>query len=333
MGAIQYVRITELREHELQERLSPWMSEARWQAWFDKVAREGIQYPIFALADGRVFNGKHRLRAARELGLAEVAVIYEELTDNQVKDRIIADKLGRDSLTVGQRVCIEINRAEAEGLFEEAERKQIEGGYEGGRGKRKNLSAKMRSGLKTSAIIADRAQVSQRAIEQAIEVKRKRPDLYQRLFNGYDETGKEVRIGTVYAEMKRDEAIAAGIQPEEKRKRHDERIAEIEEEARAVEESAPSDEGSDDLPDTDSAVISARKYVFDATTALVSTYRLVGSAGEGARKAYLTQLESFVEGALILLDRYADDSDKSAMLSLCLEVFKKAKESNKNEEE
>lgn len=332
MSATQYVRITELREHELQADLSPWMSEKKWTTFFDGVAADGILQPIVSLPDGRVIDGKHRLRAARELGLAEVRVIYEDIPEESVAAYIEKTKLERDDLTKGQRACIVLNSDDARRIAEEARKRSL-ANLRKGDVPPERAEMPTRSNERLRDILGKKAGVSGRNIQNLMDIKKKRPDLYRRIFNGYDESGKEVRIGTVYAEMKHDEAIAAGIPPEEKRKKHDERIAEINAEVRAVEESAPNTDASVDLPDTDSAVISARKYVFDATTAMVSTYRLVGSAGEDARKAYLTQLESFVEGAIILLDRYTDDSDKSAMLSLCLEVFKKAKESNKTEEE
>jgi ParB-like nuclease domain len=168
MTAIQMVRVTQLREHELQEKLSPWMCEARWRSWFDNVARDGILYPIYALPDGRVFNGKHRLRAARELGLAEIAVIYEDLTNEQVAARIIADKLEHDTLTIGQRVCIEINRAEAEGLFAEAEQRMDEGRVKGGlikNGCSVNLGSQS-TNPKTRDLIASRIGISVKPVQQ-----------------------------------------------------------------------------------------------------------------------------------------------------------------------
>lgn len=104
-------------------------------------------------------------------------------------------------------VYTEINRAEAEGLFEEAESRIYaagEYGREGGRGNKKETPRGLvPRGLRPREIIAQRTGVNERTVQQAITIKRKRPDLYQRLFNGYDDNGKEVKIGTVYAQMKR----------------------------------------------------------------------------------------------------------------------------------
>ncbi|MCM3560909.1 hypothetical protein M4D57_20300 [Brevibacillus borstelensis] len=111
-------------------------------------------------------------------------------------------------------VYTEINRAEAEGLFEEAESRIYaagEYGREGGRGNKKETPVVMSSeGFTVRKLIAERVGVGEQVVQRALTIKRKRPDLYLRIFNGYDDNGKEVKIGTVYAQMKRDEADAAG---------------------------------------------------------------------------------------------------------------------------
>lgn len=207
---VETVKPTELRVHELQEKYSPWMNEAKWRQWFDQFAKDGQQYPVDALPDGRVFNGKHRLKAALELGLAEIQVAFHEgLTEKEVIERIVADKTQKDELTVGQRVAIEINRAEAEGLIERGKQLRKEGGKFGGRGKkRKNLRDPGPQGFggRTRKIIADRAGVSEKPVRQLLAIKEKRPDLFQRIFNGwYKDNGKEMTIGEVYRMMKLEE--------------------------------------------------------------------------------------------------------------------------------
>lgn len=82
-------------------------------------------------------------------------------------------------------MTIEVNRAEAEGIFKKAE-ERVYAGVEpcddittGSGGSRK--------------IIASRANVSEQLVQRAITIKKHRPDLFQRIFNGwYDDLGKEV---------------------------------------------------------------------------------------------------------------------------------------------
>lgn len=209
---VETVKPTELRVHELQEKYSPWMNEVKWRQWFEQFAKDGQQYPVDALPDGRVFNGKHRLKAALELGLAEIQVAFHEgLTEKEVIERIVADKTQKDELTVGQRVAIEINRAEAEGLFERGKQAQIEAGKYGklgGRGNKHKTPVRTRAQgfQKTRDIIAERAGVHSSTVQKLLTIKIKRPDLFQRVFNGwYDEKGREVTINAVYRMMKLEE--------------------------------------------------------------------------------------------------------------------------------
>lgn len=320
MGAARYVKVTDLREHDLQEKLSPWMCEARWRTWFDNVARDGILYPIYALPDGRVFNGKHRLRAARELGLAEIAVIYEDLTNEQVAARIIADKLEHDTLTLGQRVCIEINRAEAEGLFAEAELRMKAGistdptnpGSEGRK--------------ETREIIAARLGISVKPVQQAITIKRKRPDLYQRLFNGYDENGKEVKIGTVYAQMKRDEAITNGEAtqaPREDLRKKAEEAAEIAQQR--ADTAPPVDESESSLTPANIIRYKVKHEMPTFVRHLAFDYELLDQSDDETVSAYMGQVKLLVECGLRLLERYELREAERAIYAASLQLFEHSK--------
>jgi hypothetical protein len=153
-----------------------------------------------------------RLRAARELGLAEIRVIYEDIPEEQVAKYIEKTKLERDDLTKGQRACIVLNSDEAQRIAKEAKANQ---------GRRTDLTSLQNcrnvESKEVAVVLAKKAGISPRNMYCLMSVKQKRPDLYQRLFNGYDENGKEVKIGTVYAQMKRDEAIANGEATQEPR--------------------------------------------------------------------------------------------------------------------
>jgi len=115
----------------------------------------------------------------------------------------VTDKTQKDELTVGQRVAIEINRAYAEGLIECGKQARKEGGKLGVRGnKRKTPSPTLVKGFRMREpryIVAERSGVSPNTAQKLITIKRKRPDLFQRVFEGwYREDGKEMTINAVY---------------------------------------------------------------------------------------------------------------------------------------
>ncbi|MGH7641634.1 MAG: DNA methyltransferase [Candidatus Dormibacteria bacterium] len=65
-------QVADLREHPLSGQV-PAMRAAEWAAFLADVARRGILEPLRLAPDGStVLDGRHRLRAARELGLDQV---------------------------------------------------------------------------------------------------------------------------------------------------------------------------------------------------------------------------------------------------------------------
>ncbi|MCR8982294.1 ParB N-terminal domain-containing protein [Brevibacillus laterosporus] len=315
MGAAQLVKITELKLHDLVQKLSPWMSERRWQSWVDRIAHEGIFEPIHALPDGRVFNGKHRLHAAKELGLAEVAVIFEDITDEEVAQRIVADKLGPELHTLGQRIAIAINQADEEGVFAEAEaRIQAAGahGSEGGRGNKKETPRNQSSeGFKERPrdTIATRLDISVKPIQQVLTIRKERPDLYLRIFDGwYDERGKEVAVGTIYRKMKDDEKRDQGIDPDEQRlktkqERAQRKIAE------AVSEQIPKIESLPDKKEEESPVSANNRLLHHLKNELkpfMSDYAtafgaFLNSTDDEVKSAYLDNVKTVAELSLRIL--------------------------------
>lgn len=64
-----------LTEHEEAHRI-PEMTAEEWADFIESVrARQQITDPVFALPNGKVFDGRHRLRAAREVGIKLIPVI------------------------------------------------------------------------------------------------------------------------------------------------------------------------------------------------------------------------------------------------------------------
>jgi hypothetical protein len=111
----------------------------------------------------------------------------------------------RDDLTKGQRACIVLNAYEAEERRKAKER-QREAGEFYGRGKEKlipEMGGAKEDG-RTSVSLAKKAGIGRSSMEYLIAVKRKRPDLFQHIFNG------EYTIGKSHAEMKRDEKVESG---------------------------------------------------------------------------------------------------------------------------
>ena len=94
-----------LKSHPL-ARLIPDMRDSEWQDFYTDVAMRSIKVPLEVLADGAVVDGRHRLRAAIELGMREVPVVDAPLNGDSPEAYMIKAAVLRRHLTDDQRAAL-----------------------------------------------------------------------------------------------------------------------------------------------------------------------------------------------------------------------------------
>jgi len=97
--------VTEVRLHP-QALVVPAMSDLDWGAFLADVAANGIEQPLDVTPDGLVLDGRHRLRAATELGLADVPVRVVEPEDPV--EYMVRSALQRRQLTQSQKAALAV---------------------------------------------------------------------------------------------------------------------------------------------------------------------------------------------------------------------------------
>ncbi|AHV99003.1 ParB N-terminal domain-containing protein [Paenibacillus sabinae] len=194
---IHYVPPSSLVEHPEAWRI-PEMSPEEWADFNESVRSRGaVTDPVFALPDGRVFDGRHRLRAAKENELPTLPVITWDITEDNALDRMRQSATERRSLLTGQKVMINLEFGELlQRLREEARNRQ---------GERTDLSAVLRgssgdSDERTSEVaehIAQLSGTSARNVYKAQAVLREAPDLAERIKSG------EITINRAETELRK----------------------------------------------------------------------------------------------------------------------------------
>src|SRR5690625_2271542 len=112
------VSVDQLTEHSRQADFSPQMTKSKWCKFVAGLAEEGILQPLVVTKGFRVIDGKHRLQAAKELGIESVRVIIEDIDEDAIPAYIAETKLNRDDLKPGQKAAIVIR------LYYEEERQK-----------------------------------------------------------------------------------------------------------------------------------------------------------------------------------------------------------------
>lgn len=215
----------ELREHEKASELIPEMSEEVWISFFDNVKEFGIRQPLDINQNNEVLDGRHRLRAAKELNLESIEVRKHELTEDEqlefVRDTAIEVK--------------ELSPAEKHKIFTNAE-VLIKDIYEKGKKNRtgrpplNNKSGSLDPHLKkhnTSEEVAKVIGTGSATVKRLNKVKKENPDLYEEVVKGNKTpTGAYYELPTVkQPKGKRvGSDVVKQVKKESPKKRNDKRL-------------------------------------------------------------------------------------------------------------
>lgn len=179
------VAVSALRLHPLAARV-PEMRPAEWRAFLEDVRQRGILEPLRVAEDGlTVLDGRHRLRAARELGLAEAPADPADCEPGGETGYMLRAALHRRHLSDDQRAILGARLADALGAErrQEKARAAIRSRWEGaepevapdtpGITPVPGVSAQP----KAREIVARELGVSERRLSVARELSRNAPDL------------------------------------------------------------------------------------------------------------------------------------------------------------
>src|SRR5262245_52989614 len=96
-------KLSRLKDHPLQAAAFGDLPEQELEALAEDMRKNGQRQPVEALPDGTVVTGHQRVRAARMLGWAEVAVVVRadlaRAGEAAVEAHLLADNLVRRHLT------------------------------------------------------------------------------------------------------------------------------------------------------------------------------------------------------------------------------------------
>ncbi|MGH7777292.1 MAG: DNA methyltransferase [Candidatus Dormibacterales bacterium] len=109
---MKLARTSRLELHPLAE-IVPRMRPEEWQGFLEDVRERGLLDPLRVANDGRtVLDGRHRLRAAQELGLSRVLVEAAKLDGRSELDYMFRSALVRRHLSDDQRAMMAARLAE-----------------------------------------------------------------------------------------------------------------------------------------------------------------------------------------------------------------------------
>lgn len=195
---LQCVSPNDLTEHPEAHRI-PEMTADEWTEFSEGVrVKSMITDPVFALRNGIVFDGRHRLRAAKEHGIKLMPVVFYDITEDEALERMRQSAVERRQLTLGQRVIINLEFGElVERLRKEARERSLANLKQTTETTDSaDLHPREPAG-KVAEQIASLSGTSARNVYKAQAVIREAPDLAEKIKSG------EITINKAESELKK----------------------------------------------------------------------------------------------------------------------------------
>ena len=105
----QTLKIEKLKFDDEINELVPEMNEDEWNNFLTSVEKEGIRQPIDVNKDMTIIDGRHRVKASKELGFIELQARIHDLTRIEMLKFVRDTAVERRSLTKNQRLNIVLN--------------------------------------------------------------------------------------------------------------------------------------------------------------------------------------------------------------------------------
>lgn len=183
------VRVEVLRvDRAFADRL-PEPPEKEFSAFVESVRSNGVIVPLLVTTDGLLLDGHRRLRAAREVGLAEVPIRVVDVDGAEGWQKAVAllSNLHRRHLSAAQRADLGSSLLRVE--RKEAKERKHAGQKSGGRGKRKlpdvhHPEVSPKRGDCATDRVAAAVGVNRQTVERVEAVKKADPALASRMLEG-----------------------------------------------------------------------------------------------------------------------------------------------------
>ena len=173
------INVNELKEDKTLSELVPEMTTDEYERFIDSVKKSGIQTPIHIRNDMTILDGRHRVKACKELGIKEIECLVHNFNKSESIEFVRDTAIERRNLSKAQRVDIVLRSEDlVSSLVKQAKVNQ---------GKRNDLTSRPdgpKVNLQTNENLAEIAGVGPMTVKRMKKIKREAPDVYEEVVKG-----------------------------------------------------------------------------------------------------------------------------------------------------
>jgi len=296
---INNVPVRKLSEHKKASKLIPMMTGKEWDDFLESVKKEGVRKPLDINEKYEVLDGRHRLKAAKELEIETLQVINHTFTDDEEIKFIRDTAIERRNLTVEQKLHIVFETEELiKSIYEEGNKK-MESTLK--KGKESPLSSKEASGNRphnSDTKIAELTDSSRPQVARLKRIKHENPDLYKEVVDG------DKKISTAYKELPKKKDPGGETKSKQKLERGDIDVKEIPSVVeKRMRKQAPAELSKEEL---DKQWVNARVQTLGTYLMQMGNFvNEIENFDEVVEEAFQTE-ESFFENSIRVLEEVTD---------------------------
>lgn len=188
----QTLKIEKLKFDDEINELVPEMNEDEWNNFLTSVEKEGIRQPIDVNKDMTIIDGRHRVKASKELGFTELQARVHDLTRVEMLKFVRDTAVERRNLTKAQILNIVLSTDDLVGDLEarakENQKKSIEVANQSNPKKQNiglgSLDSNPIITTNTNEELGKIAGVSKATVQRAKRIKKDNPEAYEKVVKG-----------------------------------------------------------------------------------------------------------------------------------------------------
>ena len=181
------VKISNLKENKTFSELVPEMTTHEYDDLVNSIRKQGVRQPIHILSDKTVLDGRHRVRACKEIGIKEIQALSHKLDEMKAIEFVVDTAVERRSLTKEQKIDIVLRSSKLIKTLESKVKQGTRSDLTSG-----STEPEVTKG-RTNERIAEMAGTSKTTVVRMKKVKTEDPELYEKIV-----TGEESPAGAYY---------------------------------------------------------------------------------------------------------------------------------------
>ncbi|GAA2917292.1 ParB/RepB/Spo0J family partition protein [Enterococcus pseudoavium] len=184
------VNINELKEDKTLSKLVPEMTTDEYEHFVDSVKKSGVQTPIHIRNDMTILDGRHRVRACKQLGIMEIECLVHNFDKSESIEFVRDTAIERRNLTPVQRADIVLRSDDLIGKIRN-QAKENQGARNDLTSRSSDPKVKQYS---TRKKLADIAGISESTMKRVMRAKKEDEELYKKVVSGEVSPKKSERI-------------------------------------------------------------------------------------------------------------------------------------------